>query len=239
MMDALTRSNKDLELFAYVASHDLREPLRKVKSFSELLVNGYQDQLDETAQRYINFMMSGVLRMESLIQDLLTYSRLDEDTKMLETVDLSVIVKTVLGDLQIAIDEQQAIITTTELPTVTANPIAMQQLFLNLIGNAIKFRSQAPPHIHLAVQQQAQQWLISIQDNGIGMVPEYKERIFVLFQRLHNSADYTGTGIGLALCRKIIENYGGQIWVDSEVGQGSTFYFTIPFKTPDFFPPYS
>lgn len=236
MVEALARSNKDLEQFAYVASHDLREPLRKVKSFSELLVDGYRDQLDATALKYIDFMTNGVGRMEALIQDLLAYSRLQRDNQSAVAVDLEATVQTVLGDLQIAIEEQQATVTTAGLPTVTANPTAMQQLFLNLIGNAVKFRGEEPPTIHITAQKQPQEWLLSVQDNGIGIASEYKERIFVIFQRLHSRENYTGTGIGLALCRKIVENRGGRIWVDSEVGQGSTFYFTLPFETSTLLP---
>ncbi|MEO0373312.1 MAG: chemotaxis protein CheB [Cyanobacteria bacterium P01_A01_bin.17] len=229
LLDALTRSNRDLEQFAYVASHDLREPLRKVKSFSELLVQGYREQLDSNARQYIDFMTSGVERMEALIQDLLTYSRLSQDTNTLVEVDLGTTLEAVLQDLALLIDEHQASITSdSELPTITANATAMQQLFLNLISNAIKFRSDKPPTINISVQKQPQEWLIAVEDNGIGLDQKFKDRIFVIFQRLHSRTQYPGTGIGLALCRKIIENLGGRIWVESEVGQGSTFYFTLP-----------
>ncbi|MGB7415231.1 MAG: ATP-binding protein, partial [Thermosynechococcaceae cyanobacterium] len=229
LVDALTRSNRDLEQFAYVASHDLREPLRKVKSFSELLLQGYQDQLDSTAQQYINFMTSGVDRMEALIQDLLTYSRLSQDTNTLIAVDLNMALESVLHDLELLIGEHQVTITHTDLPTVTANATAMQQLFLNLISNAIKFRSDTPPTIHITAQRRQQEWLFSVQDNGIGIKPKFKDRIFVIFQRLHSRTQYPGTGIGLALCRRIVENLGGRIWVESDAEQGSTFYFTLPF----------
>jgi len=224
----LQRSNQELEQFAYVASHDLREPLRKIRSYSDLLVKRYQGQLDERADKYINYITDSVIRMQALITDLLTYSRVSRNELILEPTDLGEILQQTLTDLSPAIEENHAIINTTLLPIVQANPLQIRQVLQNLIANAIKFRSEQPPQIDIKADCQDDFWQISIQDNGIGIDPSYSDRIFAIFQRLHYREEYPGTGIGLAICQKIVERHGGKIWVESELGQGSTFYFTLP-----------
>ncbi len=224
----LARSNHELEHFAYIASHDLREPLRKIKSFTDLLVEDYRGQLDAQADKYLDYISDGAVRMQKLIKDLLTYSRLGRNELILEPTDLGKILEQVLSDLSVAIEENNAAIAADSLPTIQANPQQMTQLFQNLISNALKFRSDAPPRIRIEAQLQQSEWLISIQDNGIGIKPQHAERIFEIFQRLHAREKYPGTGIGLAVCRKIVERHGGRIWVESEPAHGSTFYFTVP-----------
>ncbi|MEQ8382723.1 MAG: PAS domain S-box protein [Coleofasciculus sp. A1-SPW-01] len=224
----LQRSNQELEQFAYVASHDLREPLRKIRSYSDLLVKRYQGQLDERADKYIGYITDSVIRMQALITDLLTYSRVSRNELVLEPTDLGEILQQTLTDLSPAIEENQAIINTTHLPIVQANSLQIRQVLQNLIANAIKFSREQPPQIDIKADCQDNFWQISIQDNGIGIDPSYSDRIFAIFQRLHYREEYPGTGIGLAICQKIVERHGGKIWVESELGQGSTFYFTLP-----------
>ncbi|MFP4103915.1 sensor histidine kinase, partial [Coleofasciculus sp.] len=224
----LQRSNQELEQFAYVASHDLREPLRKIRSYSDLLVKRYQGQLDERADKYISYITDSVIRMQALITDLLTYSRVSRNELVLEPTDLGQILQQTLTDLSPMIEENQAIINAPPLPIVQANPLQIGQVLQNLIANAIKFRREQPPQININADYQNNFWQISIKDNGIGIDPNYKERIFAIFQRLHYREEYPGTGIGLAICQKIVERHGGKIWVESELGQGSTFYFTLP-----------
>lgn len=224
----LARSNQELANFAYVASHDLQEPLRKIKSFTELLAGAYRGQLDEKADKYINYITDGTSRMQGLINDLLTYSRVGRIELNKQPTNLNLVLDQVKTDLSVVIAENNAIITATSLPTVQANPVQMAQLFQNLIANSIKFRGETSPKIHISSQLQQEKWLISIQDNGIGIKPEYSERIFVIFQRLHSRSQYPGTGIGLAICRKVVERHGGEIWVKSELGKGTIFYLTIP-----------
>lgn len=224
----LKRSNQELERFAYVASHDLQEPLRKVKSFTELLARHFQGQLDERVNTYIAYVIDGAERMHLLINDLLAYSRVERRELSHEAVDLSAIVQQVWDDLELKIRENEATITYDALPTIKGHKPFLQQLFQNLISNAIKFRSEAPPHIHIAAKHQANEWVFSVEDNGIGIEPQFYERIFVIFQRLHLRSEYAGTGIGLAVCKKIVERHGGKIWVTSEPGQGTTFSFTLP-----------
>ena len=223
----LQRSNQELEQFAYVASHDLREPLRKIRSYSDLLVKRYQGQLDERADKYISYITDSVIRMQALITDLLTYSRVSRNELVLEPTDLDQILQQTLTDLSPAIEENQAIINTTHLPIVQANSLQIGQVLQNLIANAIKFRREQPPRIDIKAECQDDFWQISIQDNGIGIDPSYSDRIFAIFQRLHYREEYPGTGIGLAICQKIVERHGGKIWVESELGQGSTFHFTL------------
>ena len=226
----LTRSNQELEQFAYIVSHDLQEPLRKMKSFSQLLAKECQGQLtdNEKVHRYLDYIIDAAERQRNLIQALLNYSRLGRNDSPKVSIDLGAVIEKVLEDLSVTIVETQATITVSELPTVQASATQMAQLFLNLIGNGIKFRGEASPSIRIEAQLQPEEWLISVQDNGIGIKPQYAKRIFQIFQRLHSRSEYSGTGIGLAICRKIVEDHGGRIWVASEPGQGSTFYFTLP-----------
>ncbi len=225
--EELVRSNKELEQFAYVASHDLQEPLRMISGYTQLLQRRYKDKLDEDANQFIFYTVDGVLRMQTLINDLLTYSRLETRGKTFEPANCQAILDDVLVTLQVTIEESGAIITHGPLPTVQADRIQLFQLFQNLIGNAIKFRGDKPPLIHIEAKPQQKRWLFSVRDNGIGIEPQYMERIFVIFQRLHSRDKYPGTGIGLAICKKIVERHGGRIWVESQPGKGSTFYFII------------
>jgi PAS domain S-box-containing protein len=224
----LTRSNEELQQFAYVASHDLQEPLRMVTSYLDLLERRYKGQLDDRADQFIAFAVDGAKRMQVLIQDLLSYSRVGTRGRSFEPVNCEIIVKNVLNNLRVAIADCQAIITYHELPTVMGDATQLTQVFQNLISNAIKFQRDEPPEIQIRIQRTPHDWLFSVQDNGIGIDLQYRDRIFVLFQRLHSRTDYSGTGIGLAVCKKIVERHGGKIWVESQLGQGSTFYFTIP-----------
>lgn len=224
----LKRSNEDLEQFAYVASHDLQEPLRAVTSYTQLLAQRYQGNLDAKADKYINYIVDGASRMQQLINDLLAYSRLGTRAQEFEAADCNAAVQQSLSNLQIAIAEKNAVITYESLPTVMADEFQLVQLFQNLIGNAIKFCRQDVPIIHIAAIMQDHEWLFSVRDNGIGIDPEYADRIFIIFGRLHSRREYSGTGIGLAICQRIVERHGGRIWVESQSGEGATFYFTIP-----------
>ena len=224
----LARSNADLEQFAYVASHDLQEPLRAVVSYLQLLERRYGGQLDERAEKYIGYAVDGGRRMQTLISDLLTYSRVGRRDVAMEPVDLDAVLDRTESSLRIAIEESGATISRDPLPTVDGDPTQLTQLFQNLVANAIKFRGEAPPCIHVGAERQDGAWLFSVRDNGIGIAPEYRERVFVLFQRLHGRDEYGGTGIGLAVCKKIVERRGGTLWVDETPGGGSTFRFTIP-----------
>ena len=225
----LARSNSELEQFAYVASHDLQEPLRKVSSYTELLARRYQGRLDANADRFIAYAVDGVARMRALIDDLLTYSRVGRGDLAVEPVALAPLMAQTLIDLEAAIHDSGAVVTYDPAPTVMANPSQLHQVLQNLIGNAIKFHGPAPPpRIHVSATRQGHEWVCAVRDNGIGLEPQYAERIFVIFQRLHTRAEYPGTGIGLAICKKIAERHGGRIWVESQVGQGATFYVALP-----------
>ena len=226
--EELARSNKDLEQFAYVASHDLQEPLRMVTSYVELLARRYKGKLDSDADEFIVFAMDGAIRMWRLISDLLAYSRVRTESSELESTDCEAVLLQSLGNLKTAIEENRAVVTYDALPTVMANNPQLVQLLQNLIGNAIKFRGSEPPRIHVSASRNGNGWTFAVRDNGIGIAPEYSRRIFILFQRLHSREKYAGTGIGLAICQKIVERHGGHIWVESELGKGATFYFTLP-----------
>jgi PAS domain S-box-containing protein len=228
LTEDLKRSNEELEQFAYVASHDLQEPLRAVTSYAQLLAQRYQENLDDRADKYINYIVDGATRMQQLINDLLAYSRLGTRGQEFEPADCNAAVKQSLCNLQIAIAETQAVITCDAMPTVMADESQLVQLFQNLIANGIKFCREDIPLIQIAAQRQEGEWLFSVRDNGIGIDPEYADRIFIIFQRLHGRREYSGTGIGLAMCKRIVERHGGRIWVESHEGKGATFYFTIP-----------
>ncbi len=223
----LKRSNAELEQFAYIASHDLQEPLRKVGSYMELVAERYQDQLDQDGREFIEYAVDGARRMKVMINDLLAYSRVGTKGKEFAPTDTMKVMQDVLNDLELTIQDNDARITFDSLPVVVADESQLQQLFRNLIGNAVKYRGQDPPQIHVSVQRQDRAWRFSVQDNGIGMEDRFFERIFQIFQRLHGPGRYNGTGIGLAICKKIVERHGGRIEVASTLGQGTTFSFTI------------
>jgi signal transduction histidine kinase len=224
----LRRSNAELEQFAYVASHDLQEPLRKVASFTQLLQRRYGDQLDERADQYIEFAVDGAKRMQQLINDLLSFSRVGRMGTEMAPVDMNAAAQDALANLTTAIDESGAVVEIGELPTVRGEPALLSAVFQNLIGNAVKFRGDAPPVVRVSAERDDGMWRFSVSDNGIGIEPEYAERIFVIFQRLHPKEAYGGTGIGLALSRKIVEFHGGRIELDTSVREGTTFRFTLP-----------
>jgi len=224
----LVHSNKELEQFAYVASHDLQEPLRMISSYIQLLARRYQGRLDTDADEFIAYAVDGAARMQKLIGDLLAYSRVGTRSKGFEPVDYTAVLDQALANLKAAIEESGAVVTHDPLPTVTVDNLQQVQLFQNLIGNAIKFHGEEPPRIHVSAEQSGNQWVFSVQDNGLGLDPQYADRIFVIFQRLHTKEEYPGTGIGLAICKKVVELHGGRIWVESQPGIGSRFCFTIP-----------
>jgi PAS domain S-box-containing protein len=228
----LARSNSDLQQFAYVASHDLQEPLRMVISYIQILADRYKGKLDADSEECIDFAVEGALRMRQLITGLLAYSRLSNARQPLTQTDLTDVLKDVVANLEVAIQESGTIVTVDELPTIMADPLQMSQLFQNLIGNAITFRREKAPHIRVSAKLQESHWLFSVADNGIGIKPEHYERIFIIFQRLHDRMQYKGTGMGLAICKKIVARRGGRIWVESDAGKGSTFFFTIPIFPP-------
>ena len=242
----LERSNAELQQFAYVASHDLQEPLRMVSSYVQLLKHRYKGKLDSDADDFIAFAVDGALRMQTLINDLLTFSRVGTRGKPFEPIDCEAVLEQVLANLKLAIEESRAVITHDALPTVMADSSQLVQLIQNLIDNAIKFCSEETPRVHISVTRGSgvgnrrskstnykprttnhKAWVFSVRDNGIGIDPEFHERIFTIFQRLHNREEYPGTGIGLAVCKKIVERHGGRMWVESEAGKGTTFFFTI------------
>ena len=233
MSEELARSNKDLASFAHIASHDLQEPLRMVSSFMNLLQDRYKGQLDDKAQEYIGYAVDGATRMFALIRDLLAYSKVGDKSKALVPMDLVAVVNVVKADLKLTIEESNAVISADPLPTVVADEAQMRQLFQNLIGNAIKFRvKDRRPEVHIGARQEAGAWLFHVKDNGIGIPLEQQNRLFGVFQRLHTRGEYPGTGIGLAICKRIVERHGGKIWIESKDGKGSTFSFTLPEDRP-------
>jgi signal transduction histidine kinase len=226
--EELQRSNIELQQFAYVASHDLQEPLRMVASFTQLLAKRYKEKLDDDARTFIAYAVDGATRMQTLISDLLSYSRVGSQGRAFERISCDQVLDRVLSNLKLLIAESGAAITRQPLPDVLADPQQLGQLFQNLIANAIKFRGEIAPRVDITVSRNREEWEIVVRDNGIGIAPEHAERIFIIFQRLHTRTEYPGTGIGLAVCKKIVERHGGRIWVEGSPGHGSAFYFTIP-----------
>ncbi|MEU8265724.1 ATP-binding protein [Sphaerisporangium sp. NPDC049002] len=226
----LRRSNAELEQFAYVASHDLQEPLRKVASFTQMLEQRYGDQLDDRAKQYVTFAVDGAKRMQLLINDLLDLSRVGRVGGEKAPTDVQKVLDTAVGNLSAQIEDTDATVTHDELPAVFGNRVLLTQLFQNLIGNALKFRSGEPPHVHISAREQGDMWEFACADNGIGVDSKYADRIFLIFQRLHPRDVYPGTGIGLALCKKIVEFHGGKIWLEDSVAgrSGTTFRWTLP-----------
>ncbi len=224
----LARSNAELEQFAYVASHDLQEPLRAVASCVQLLQKRYQGKLDERADEFIAHAVAGTKRMQALITDLLAYSRVGTKTHPFEQANCAEVLVEALSNLTVAIEESGAVIIPEGLPTVTADASQLAQVFQNLIGNALKFRAEGRrPEIRVTARREADEWIFSVADNGIGIEPQYFERIFRMFQRLHTRSRYPGTGIGLAICKKIVERHGGRIWLESQPERSTTFFFTL------------
>jgi PAS domain S-box-containing protein len=229
----LRRSNEELMQFAYVASHDLQEPLRVITTYIQLLAKRYQNALDAEAEEFIGYVVDGAQRMHRLIQDLLAYSRLQTTERKSEKIPSEQILMNVINDLHETIADTGAVVTHDPLPVVLADASQLGRVFQNLLSNACKFRSKLSPHIHVSAVQEGDKWLFSVRDNGIGLDPQHAERIFVIFQRLHTQREYPGTGMGLAICKKILEQHGGRIWVQSTPGTGSTFYFTLPISAPE------
>jgi PAS domain S-box-containing protein len=239
----LEQKNQELQQFVYVASHDLREPLRTMASYTQLLARRYKEKLDADANDFIGYVVNAAARMQALIDDLLTYSRLGRQTKSPVLTDFEAVLHEVVENLSTTIGESGAVVTHDPLPTLSAEATEMTQLYQNLIANALKFHGKDPPRVHISAQERQRprdgnlggpnsqpetEWLFSVRDNGIGIDPKNAGRIFMIFQRLHTQEEYPGTGIGLAICKKIVEQNGGRIWVESEPGKGTTFYFTIP-----------
>ncbi|GAC1626536.1 MAG: hypothetical protein NVS9B10_14530 [Nevskia sp.] len=224
--DELARSNQELEQFAYVASHDLQEPLRTVSGFAQLLAKRYTGQLGPEADEYVHYVTTGVQRMKSLIEDLLAYSRVSRDPGAMRQVDLNPVVKTALANLRGAIDAAAATVVCEPMPALAANERQMVQLFQNLVGNAVKFRGESPPVIHISAERRADEWQITVRDNGIGISERHAQQVFVLFQRLHSRDKYPGNGIGLTICKKIVDLHGGRIWVVPNE-TGAVFRFTL------------
>jgi PAS domain S-box-containing protein len=226
----LSRSNSELEQFAYVASHDLQEPLRMIASYTQLILRRYGDRFDGDAREFMDFIVDGATRMKQLIEDLLAYSRVGTHGKAFRPTDSGAAVQKALANLRAAIENSNGTVTCDPLPTINADEFQLVQLFQNLIGNALKFKGAETPRVHISVNEQADTWTFGVKDNGIGIDGEYFDRIFMVFQRLHSRTDYPGTGIGLAICKKVVDRHGGRLWIESGVGSGSTFWFTVPKK---------
>lgn len=224
----LARSNTDLEQFAYVASHDLQEPLRMISSYTQLLARRYKDNLDSDANEFIGFAVDGAVRLQALIDSLLIYSRVGRRGNPFTDVDIHEVVAESISNLRAAVEESGALIAVDDLPVVKGDEVQLVQLFQNLIGNSIKFRRDENPKVEISAKREDSQWVFSVADNGIGIDQQYNDRIFVIFQRLNPREKYAGTGMGLAICKKIVERHGGKIWFESAPGRGTTFFFTIP-----------
>jgi signal transduction histidine kinase len=233
LLTKLQRSNEDLERFAYISSHDLQEPVRMVGIYTGMLAHKYKDKLDAEGNQYIDFALEGAARIKNLIKDLLAYSRINTDAREFQPTDTGAVLRQVLDNLQIAIRETNAQVTHDELPTVEADVTQLEQVFQNLIENAIKYRrNDEPPKIHVTAEKKDDQWLFKICDNGMGIDPGFHDQVFVAFKRLHaDRGKYPGTGIGLAIVKRIVERHQGRVWVESKPGEGSTFYFTIPISS--------
>jgi light-regulated signal transduction histidine kinase (bacteriophytochrome) len=230
--EKLKQTNSDLEQFAYVASHDLQEPLRTVSAYADVLAQEYAGKLDANADKYLGRIRDGATRMKTLIQGLLQFSRVGHADTPFDRTNIEDALSEAMVNLDAAIRQHRAEVTRDPLPCIVANRTFLVMLFQNLIGNAIKFRSQQPPRIHVSAARNNEFWLFSVRDNGLGIDAKYHQRIFGIFQRLHTQKEYAGTGIGLALCKKIVELHGGVIWVESEFNKGSTFKFTLPADRP-------
>jgi light-regulated signal transduction histidine kinase (bacteriophytochrome) len=225
----LKRSNDELQQFAYVSSHDLQEPLRMVTSYTQLLAGRYKGRLDSDADEFIAFAVDGCNRMQGLIKDLLAYSRAGTNGKVLHEVSAENALKEALANLRATIDQSSAVVTHDALPAIRTDETQLTQVFQNLVGNAIKYHGTEVPQVHVsATKNGGNEWTFSVRDNGLGIDPQYFDRIFILFQRLHGRDEFEGTGIGLAICKKILERLGGRIWVESQPEKGSTFYFALP-----------
>ncbi len=227
-LEELRRSNEELEQFAYVSSHDLQEPLRMISSYLQLLQRRYEGNIDERADKYIHYAVEGAFRLQNLINDLLEFSRVTTRAKEPELTDCEFVLNHILSNLEVFTEENDATVSHSSLPEVMADSTQLAQVFQNLIINGIKFHSDEAPKIHISAEKKASEWVFLVKDNGIGIDPQYSEKIFEVFKRLHGKEEYPGTGIGLAVCKKIVERHGGRIWVESELGKGSTFYFTLP-----------
>ena len=227
--DELRRANSDLEQFAYSASHDLQEPLRNISIYSELLAMRHGTGLNDEALMFLGYLKNGALRMKSLIHDLLAYTQVTVGEMGSEQADSQEALNAALANLSAAVAKSQARVSCDALPSLPVQSLHLQQVFQNLVGNAIKYRRpNEPPQVHVKAERQNGSWLFSVRDNGIGIAPAYKDRVFGLFKRLHTGDEYSGTGLGLAICQRIVERYQGRIWVESELGKGATFYFTLP-----------
>lgn len=232
-VEELARSNTELEQFAYVSSHDLQEPLRMVAAYTQLLAERYRGKLDENADKYIGYAVEGAMRMQTLINDLLAFSRVGRNGGEHKPTDCNAVVDEALRNLSAAVRESGVIVTRGALPFVHGNHVHLVQLFQNLIGNAIKFKKGTPPIVKISAERADNKWGISVEDNGIGIAPEHREQIFVIFQRLHTREQYSGNGVGLAICKKIVEQHGGKIWVESRDPEGSIFRLTLAAATAD------
>lgn len=230
-IEVLERSNRELQRFAYVASHDLQTPLRSISGFVQLLQAGYAGRLDEQADDWIRRTVQAIQHMQMLIRDLIAYTSVDSRSRPFQPVPFHEVFNAAVALLDASIRDSGAQVTCTDLPTVFGDPLQLTQLLENLIGNALKYHGDQPPRVHISAERRENDWVFSVRDNGLGIEPKYHEQIFEIFQRLHDPQDYPGTGMGLAVCRRVVHRHGGRIWLESEPGHGSTFYFTLPERT--------